>query len=127
MGILDFEKPIEELESKINELKDFGSEKNITLDPEIKKLDEKLEKMKREIYDNLTAWQRVQIARHPDRPYTQDYVRMMATDFIELHGDRQFADDLAIVAGFAKIDEYKVLIIGHQKGRDTNENLKLNF
>jgi len=127
MGILDFEKPIEELESKINELKDFGSEKNITLDPEIKKLDEKLEKMKREIYDNLTAWQRVQIARHPDRPYTQDYVRMMATDFIELHGDRQFADDFAIVAGFAKIDEYKVLIIGHQKGRDTNENLKRNF
>ena len=127
MNILDFEKPIVELEFKIEELRNFGEDKNITLDPEIKKLEEKLEKMKAEIYDRLTIWQRVQIARHPDRPYTLDYIRMLTTDFIELHGDRQFADDLALVAGLAQIDGIKVLIIGHQKGRDTNENVLRNF
>ena len=127
MNILDFEKPIVELEFKIEELRSFGEDKNITLDPEIEKLEEKLEKMKAEIYDRLTIWQRVQIARHPDRPYTLDYIRMLTTDFVELHGDRQFADDLALVAGLAQIDEIKVLIIGHQKGRDTNENVLRNF
>ncbi len=127
MGMLDFEKPIVELESKIEELKNFGTDKNISLDPEIKKLQEKLEKMKSEIYSRLSVWQRVQIARHPDRPYTLDYIRMMTTDFIELHGDRQFADDLALVAGFAQLNGTKVLILGHQKGRDTRENVKRNF
>src|SRR3990167_5760176 len=127
MSILEFERPICELESKINELRSFSSDKNIALEPEIKKLTEKLEKMKREIYNNLTAWQRVQIARHPKRPYTLDYIRLMTTDFIELHGDRQFADDLAIIAGLAKIDDYKVMVMGHQKGRDTKENLRRNF
>ena len=127
MNILDFEKPIVELEFKIEELKNFGIDKNITLDPEIKKLEEKLEKMKSGIYDRLTIWQRVQIARHPDRPYTLDYIRMLTTNFIELHGDRQFADDLAFIAGFAQIDGTKVLIMGHQKGRDTNENIMRNF
>jgi len=127
MNILDFEKPIIELELKIEELRNFGEDKNITLEPEIKKLEEKLEKMRAEIYDRLTIWQRVQIARHPDRPYTLDYIRMLTTDFIELHGDRQFADDLALIAGFAQIDGTKVLIIGHQKGRDTNENVLRNF
>lgn len=127
MNVLDFEKPIVELEFKIEELKNFGIDKNITLDPEIKKLEEKLEKMKVEIYDRLTAWQRVQIARHPDRPYTLDYIRMLTTDFIELHGDRQFADDLAFVAGLARINGTKVLILGHQKGRDTKENVMRNF
>ena len=127
MNILDFEKPIVELEFKIEELKNFGIDKNITLDPEIKKLEEKLEKMKSGIYDRLTIWQRVQIARHPDRPYTFDYIRMLTTNFIELHGDRQFADDLAFIAGFAQIDGTKVLIMGHQKGRDTNENILRNF
>jgi acetyl-CoA carboxylase carboxyl transferase subunit alpha len=127
MNVLDFEKPIVELEFKINELKNFGADKNIALEPEIKKLEEKLEKMKTEIYNRLTTWQRVQIARHPDRPYTLDYVRMMTTDFIELHGDRQFADDLALVAGFAHFNGTKVLIIGHQKGRDTKENVLRNF
>ena len=97
------------------------------MEPEIKKLTEKLEKMKREIYEGLTAWQRVQIARHPDRPYTIDYIRMIADDFIELHGDREFADDLAIIAGFAQINGTKVMVIGHQKGRDTKENIKRNF
>ena len=127
MNILDFEKPIVELEFKIEELKNFGIDKNITLDPEIKKLEEKLEKMKSGIYDRLTIWQRVQIARHPDRPYTLDYIRMLTTNFIELHGDRQFADDPAFIAGFARIDGTKVLIMGHQKGRDTNENIMRNF
>jgi len=127
MNILDFEKPIVELEFKIEELRTFGEDKNITLEPEIKKLEEKLEKMRVEIYDRLTIWQRVQIARHPDRPYTLDYIRMLTTDFVELHGDRQFADDLAFIGGFAQIDGVKVLIMGHQKGRDTNENVLRNF
>lgn len=127
MSVLDFEKPIVELEAKIEELKNFGTDKNISLDPEIKKLEEKLEKMKSEIYNHLTVWQRVQIARHPDRPYTLDYVRMMTTDFVELHGDRQFADDSAIVAGFAQLNGTKVMIMGHQKGRGTQENVMRNF
>lgn len=127
MNILDFERPIIELESKINELKEFGSDKNITLEPEIKKLTEKLEKMKSEIYRKLTAWQRVQIARHPDRPFSLDYIRMMMTDFVELHGDREFADDFALIGGFAKLDGQRVVVMGHQKGRDTKENLMRNF
>ncbi|MFA5261574.1 MAG: acetyl-CoA carboxylase carboxyl transferase subunit alpha, partial [Candidatus Omnitrophota bacterium] len=127
MGVLDFEKPIVELESKIEELRNFGTGKNISLEPEIKKLQEKLEKMKGEIYSRLSTWQRVQIARHPDRPYTLDYIRMMTTDFVELHGDRQFADDQAIVGGLAQMNGTKVLIFGHQKGRDTRENLMRNF
>ena len=127
MSVLDFEKPIVELESKIKELKNFGTDKNISLDSEIKKLEEKLEKMKTDIYDRLSVWQRVQIARHPDRPYTLDYIRMTMTDFVELHGDRQFADDLAIIAGFAQLNGTKVLVIGHQKGRGTQENVMRNF
>ncbi|MCA9399402.1 MAG: acetyl-CoA carboxylase carboxyltransferase subunit alpha [Candidatus Omnitrophica bacterium] len=127
MTILDFEKPIFELETKIDELRNFGTDKNITLDPEVKKLEKKLEKMKEEVYSNLTTWQRVQLARHPDRPYTMDYIKMIADDFMELHGDRLFADDLALIGGFATIGKEKVLIMGHQKGRDTNENLKRNF
>lgn len=127
MSILDFEKPIYELEAKIEELKNFGDEKKISIEPEIKKLQEKLEKMKTQIYKNLSIWQRVQIARHPDRPYTLDYIRLMTTDFVEIHGDRLFADDLALIAGFAKLDGQKIVIMGHQKGRDTTENLKRNF
>ncbi|MFH1360494.1 MAG: acetyl-CoA carboxylase carboxyltransferase subunit alpha [Candidatus Omnitrophota bacterium] len=124
---LDFEKPIIELENKINELRNFGSDKKINIEPEIKKLEDKLSKMKEEIYKNLTPWQKVQIARHPQRPYTLDYIRMITTDFVELHGDRLFADDLALVAGFAKINGKKVMIMGHQKGRDTKENVLRNF
>ncbi len=127
MTVLDFEKPIFELESKIKELQSFGSEKNVELDPEIQKLEGKLEQMRFEIYGTLTPWQRIQIARHPDRPYTLDYIRMIMTDFLELHGDRQFADDLALIAGFAKLDGQKVMVMGHQKGRDTKENVMRNF
>jgi acetyl-CoA carboxylase carboxyl transferase subunit alpha len=127
MAILDFEKPVYELESKIEELRHIGHDKNIALEPEIKSLEEKLAKMRRDIYSNLTTWQRVQIARHPDRPYTLDYIRMLTTDFLEMHGDRQFADDFALIAGLAKIDGQGVLVMGHQKGRDTTENIKRNF
>lgn len=124
---LDFEKPILELERKIAELKNFTSDKKIDLSSEIKKLEDKLDKLKHETFNNLTPWQRVQIARHPQRPYTLDYVNFIATDFIELHGDRHFSDDKAMIAGLAKIDNQKVLIIGQQKGRDTKENLMRNF
>lgn len=126
MSKLDFEKPIIELEAKINDIRKMGSKK-VTLEPEIKRLETKLEKLKNDIYSNLSAWQRVQIARHPGRPYTLDYIKMMTDDFLELHGDRLFADDLSIVGGFAKIDGIKVMIFGHQKGRDTKENVQRNF
>jgi acetyl-CoA carboxylase carboxyl transferase subunit alpha len=127
MNGLDFEKPILELEKKIQELKSFTSSKKIDLSSEIKRLEDKLDKLKSSTYQNLTPWQRVQIARHPQRPYTKDYINMIATDFIELHGDRSFADDKAIIGGFAKLDNQKIMFIGHQKGRDTKENLMRNF
>ncbi len=127
MSGLDFEKPIIELEKKIQELKGFISDKKIDLSFEVKRLEEKLERLREDTYGNLTAWQRVQLARHPQRPYTQDYINMIMTDFIELHGDRSFSDDKAMVGGFAKIDQQKIIVIGHQKGRDTKENLRRNF
>ncbi|MFH1641198.1 MAG: acetyl-CoA carboxylase carboxyltransferase subunit alpha [Candidatus Omnitrophota bacterium] len=127
MNGLDFEKPIVELEKKIRELKGFVSDKKIDLSSEVKRLEEKLEHLKKDTYGNLTPWQKVQIARHPQRPYSLDYINMIMTDFIELHGDRSFADDKAIVAGLAKIDNRKIMVIGHQKGRDTKDNLKRNF
>lgn len=124
---LDFEKPILELERKIEELKKFTSKEKINLQSEIKKLEDKLEEVKREVFNNLSPWQRVQISRHPKRPYTLDYVRTIMSDFIELHGDRSFSDDRAIVCGLAKLNNFKIMIIGHQKGRDIKENLKRNF
>ena len=123
---LEFEKPIVEIQQKIAELQKL-SDKHIDFLPEIKKLEEKLAEMKLKVYDKLSAWQRIQIARHPKRPYTLDYIQMMTTDFIELHGDRLFADDMAIVGGLAKIDDQQVVVLGHQKGRDTSENIKRNF
>ena len=127
MAGLDFEKPIIELEKKIQELKSFISDKRIDLSSELSRLEDKLEHLKKDTYSNLTAWQRVQLARHPQRPYTLDYIQMLLSDFIELHGDRAFSDDKAIVCGFAKFNNQKIVIIGHQKGRDTKENLKRNF
>jgi len=124
---LDFEKPIIELERKIAELKGFTANRNIDISGEITRLEEKLAHIKKDIYDNLTPWQRVQIARHPKRPYTLDYIDMIMTDFIEIHGDRHFADDKAIVCGLAKMNGEKLAVIGHQKGRDTKENLERNF
>lgn len=127
MAGLDFEKPILELEKKIQELKSFVSEKKIDLFSEITRLEDKLEHLKKDTYTNLSAWQKVQLARHPLRPYTMDYIRMLMTNFIELHGDRLFADDKALICGLAKLEEKKIVIMGHQKGRDTKENLKRNF
>ncbi len=127
MAGLDFEKPILELERKIQELKSFMAEKKIDLSSEIKKLEEKLEHLKKDTYINLSAWQKVQLARHPQRPYTLDYIGMIMSDFVELHGDRLFSDDKAMICGLAKLDKIKVMVIGHQKGRDTKENLKRNF
>jgi len=126
MATLDFEKPILELEHKINDLRLMGS-KRVTLEPEIKRLESKLEKLKNDIYNNMTSWQRVQIARHPKRPFTLDYIRMMTDEFLELCGDRLFSDDKALVGGFARIDGQKVMILGHQKGRDVKENVLRNF
>ncbi|MCK9431175.1 MAG: acetyl-CoA carboxylase carboxyltransferase subunit alpha [Candidatus Omnitrophica bacterium] len=127
MAGLDFEKPILELEKKIQELKTFISEKKIDLSSEVKKLEERLEHLRKETYSNLSAWQKVQLARHPLRPYTLDYISLIMSDFVELHGDRLFSDDKAMICGVAKIDKKKIVVIGHQKGRDTKENLKRNF
>lgn len=124
---LPFERPVIELEKRIQELKATG-EKGIDLTGEIRSAEKKLEKALKEIFDNLTPWQRVQVARHPLRPYTFDYIRYLTEDFTELHGDRYFSDDRAIIAGFGKWEgERKVAIIGHQKGRDTKENLLRSF
>lgn len=124
---LDFEKPIVELEKKIEELLALATRQDIDFSHEIGRLEEKLEGIKKQIYLNLTPWQRVQIARHPKRPYTLDYIDMTMTDFMELHGDRCFADDKAIVGGLAKLDGARLVVMGHQKGRDTKENLARNF
>lgn len=124
---LDFEKPIIELEEKINGLKELSSSKGVDLANEIKNLEKKMEQVKRDIFKNLTAWQRVQLARHPLRPYTLDYINLIMTDFVELRGDRTFADDPAILGGLAKLDGIPVMVIGHQKGRDTRENIIRNF
>jgi len=127
MSILDFEKPIFELSNKIKELKQLDKSHGNIKDSSIQNLEADLEKLRNKIYSDLTSWQRIQIARHPERPFSLDYIHMISNDFIELHGDRQFADDLAIVAGFAKIDDLRVMVIGQQKGRETNENIMRNF
>jgi acetyl-CoA carboxylase carboxyl transferase subunit alpha len=124
---LDFEKPIIELERKIDELKGFTAREDLNMSGELRKLEVKLSQIKKEIYENLTPWQRVQLARHPRRPYTLDYIEMMMTDFLEIHGDRHFSDDKAVIGGLATIDGERVMVIGHQKGRDTKENLARNF
>ena len=122
MAGLDFERPILELERKIEELRHITADKEV-----IRRLEIELEKKKGDTYQNLTPWQKVKIARHPNRPYTMDYIGMIFTDFYELHGDRLFGDDKALIAGLAKLDGDKVLVMGHQKGRDTKENLMRNF
>lgn len=124
---LPFERPIIELEKKINELRDSSGE-GIDLSGEIKSAEKKLEKALKDIFDHLTPWQRVQVARHPLRPYTLDYVKYLTQDFVELHGDRHFSDDRAIVTGFGRWKgKDRVCIVGHQKGRDTKENLLRSF
>lgn len=123
--ILDFEKPVFELEQKLEEMK--KSSDRLGIEKEIARIESKVAQLKEELYKDLSRWQRVQLARHPDRPYTLDYINLMTTNFIELHGDRHYRDDKAIVGGFAQLDDYKVMIIGHQKGRDTKSNVYRNF
>ncbi|MBL9172987.1 MAG: acetyl-CoA carboxylase carboxyltransferase subunit alpha [Verrucomicrobiales bacterium] len=126
---LDFEKPIAELQRKLEELKQHPENHSlgISWEEEIRLLERKIEDARRHIFSNLTPWQRVQLARHPKRPYTQDYLRLAFTGFEELHGDRMYGDDRAFVGGFAQIGDRKVVVIGTQKGRDTKENILRNF
>ena len=124
---LEFEKPVVELEQTLESLSKQAQEQKIDLSGQIKAIEEKLEATNKHIFTNLNPWQRVQLARHPRRPYMLDYIQRIATDFIELHGDRRFADDHAIIGGLATIDQTRVVVIGQQKGRDTKENLMRNF
>src|SRR5512136_1228969 len=123
---LEFEKPIVELENKIEELTALSSDA-VDLKAEVAKLEKKAEKMREEIFSNLTRWQTAQVARHSSRPFTMDYIRLIFSDFIELHGDRCFGDDHAIVGGLAMLEDEPVMVIGHQKGRDTKEKVFRNF
>ncbi|MBT8536559.1 acetyl-CoA carboxylase carboxyltransferase subunit alpha [Polynucleobacter paneuropaeus] len=124
---LDFEQSIAELESKIEELRFVQDESSVDISDEIKTLSEKSLQLTKEVYENLTPWQVSQVARHPQRPYTLDYVTALFTDFHELHGDRSFADDQSIIAGLARFDGRACMVIGHQKGRDTKERALRNF
>jgi len=124
---LEFEKPIIELEDQLEHLRTKSDSQDIDMSGEIKAIEEKLKETKNQIYDQLTPWQRVQIARHTNRPFMLDYIANAFDDFCELHGDRHIGDDNAMPGGFAKLGEERVVVIGHQKGRDTKENLKRNF
>ncbi len=127
MNFLDFEQPIAELEAKIDELRFVGDDSEINLSEEIERLQEKSRALTKQIFSDLTAWQVAQLARHPQRPYALDYINRMFTDFQELHGDRMYRDDPAIVCGLARLEGRAVAVIAQQKGRDTKEKLKRNF
>ena len=124
---LEFENPISELESKIDELRYVQNESAVDISDEIERLSQKSQQLTRDIYSNLTPWQVTQIARHPQRPYTLDYIHEIFTDFQELHGDRHYADDLSIVGGLARFNGQACMVLGHQKGRDTKERTLRNF
>ena len=124
---LDFEQPIAELEAKIEELRYVGDDAEINIGEEISKLEEKSRSLTKSIFAKLGPWQTSKLSRHPMRPYTLDYVDRIFTDFQELHGDRTFSDDAALVGGLARLDGMPVMVIGHQKGRDTKENIRRNF
>ncbi|WP_071460360.1 acetyl-CoA carboxylase carboxyl transferase subunit alpha [Bacillus massilinigeriensis] len=126
-GDLAFEKPVTELRKKIAELKEFTMNTDVDLSSEIDKLEARLAKLEKDIYENLKPWDRVQIARHPDRPTTLEYINRLFTDFFECHGDRAYGDDEAIVGGIAKFRGMPVTVIGHQRGKDTKENIRRNF
>jgi len=125
--MLEFEKPIKNLEDKIEELRSIGSNGQVNIVDEINILQKKCNILIKDIYSNLTPWQITQIARHPDRPYTMDYINTVFKDFHELHGDRAYADDNAIISGVAQFQDISVAVIGHQKGRGTNDKIKRNF
>ncbi|HEY6039675.1 MAG TPA: acetyl-CoA carboxylase carboxyltransferase subunit alpha [Kofleriaceae bacterium] len=124
--ILEFERPIIDLEKKISDLRNLSTE-TVDFSAEIRKLEQKAKKLQKEVFADLSAQQKVQLARHPARPYMMDYVNLLMDDFVELHGDRGFRDDPAIVGGFAQFDEWEVLVLGHQKGRNTKDNVHRNF
>lgn len=124
---LEFEKPIEELENQIEELKRLSDGSDLDITEEISNLEKKANDLRRDIYSQVDAWQKTLIARHPERPYTLDYINLLVDDFVELHGDRRFADDTAIVGGIGAIDGMPMMIIGHQKGRGTKERIQRNF
>ncbi len=127
LNFLEFEQPIAELEAKIEELRFVGDDSEININEEVSRLREKSASLTRSIFSKLSAWQIAQVARHPSRPYTLDYLAAIAPDFQELHGDRMFADDPAIVGGVGRIDGRSVMFIGHQKGRDTKERVRRNY
>ena len=127
VAFLDFEQPIAELEAKIEELKHVGSDSEVNISDEIARLQAKSRQLTTSIFASLTPWQITQLARHPQRPYTLDYTAAICSEFHELHGDRMFGDDLAIVGGLARLDERAVMLIGHQKGRDTKERVRRNY
>ena len=127
VGELEFEKPIVQLRQKIAELKEFTKKSDVDLSSEIEKLETRLLKLEKEIYDNIKPWDRVQIARHPNRPTTLDYISLLFTDFFECHGDRTYGDDEAIIGGIAKFHGLPITVIGHQRGKDTKENIRRNF
>ncbi|MBI5182777.1 MAG: acetyl-CoA carboxylase carboxyltransferase subunit alpha [Nitrospinae bacterium] len=125
--ILDFERPIFEIEQKIEELVELSQKGDIDFSEEIKRLKKKVKRIRKDTFSNLSSWQKTQLARHPDRPYTLDYIRLMMSDFIELHGDRGFADGNSIVGGLARLEGESIVVIGHQKGRDIKEKVFRNF
>jgi acetyl-CoA carboxylase carboxyl transferase subunit alpha len=127
MNFLEFEQPIAELEAKIEELKFLGTDSSVNISEEIKRLQSKSRALTSSIFSNLSPWQITQLARHPQRPYTLDYVSMIFTDWHELHGDRMYSDDLAIVGGLARLEGMPVMLIGQQKGRDTKERVRRNY
>ena len=127
LNFLEFEQPIAELEAKIEELKFLGSDASINIAEEMKRLQMKSRALTNSIFANLSPWQITQLARHPQRPYTLDYVSLIFTDWHELHGDRMYSDDLAIVGGLARLEGLPVMVIGHQKGRDTKERVRRNY
>jgi acetyl-CoA carboxylase carboxyl transferase subunit alpha len=125
--LLDFETPISELESKLNDMKQLAVESDVDVSLAIKKLEENIISLKNDTFKNLTRWQRIQLSRHPDRPYTLDYIYEITSEFIELHGDRNVGDDRAVVGGFAEIDGETIMVIGQQKGRNTKQRQERNF
>lgn len=127
MMLLDFEKPIEELQEQLEKAQATHEKGKVDMTDTIEQLQSKIDQTRKSLYKNLTGWQKVQVSRHPDRPYTLDYIQGMTKNFIELHGDRNMGDDKAIVGGFASIDNYPVMILGHQKGRNTKDRQYRNF
>src|SRR3972149_1505929 len=126
MKLLDFEHPVYEIEKRIEELKEYLPDHPELMD-EIKALESQAQKVKEKIYSNLTPWQKVQMARHPDRPHTPDFIRGMMDDFLEVHGDRNFGDDPSVIGGLARMENVKLIVIGQEKGRDTQEKIRRNF